>query len=166
MGNDTNGSTDVFVHDRDTDGDGQYDEPGEVSTVRVSVDSAGVEGDDDSNFPSISSDGRYVAFESNADNLVASDNGLYSDVFVHDLQTGETTRVSVDLDGVEGNDNSNAPSMSADGKSVTFQSAADNLVAGDTNLAPDIFFDDLPAAGGGGGSNSGGGGCFISTAAY
>jgi Tol biopolymer transport system component len=72
----------------------------------------------------------------------------------------------VDLDGVQGNDDSNNPSMSADGTSVTFQSAADNLVAGDTNTAPDIFVDDLAGAGGGGGSNSGGGGCFISTAAY
>jgi Tol biopolymer transport system component len=166
VGNDTNGSTDVFVHDRDTDGDGIYDELGEVSTVRVSVDSAGAEGDDISTAPSISSDGRYVAFESNATNLVADDTNGKTDVFVHDVQTGETTRVSVDLDGVQGNDDSNNPSMSADGTSVTFQSAADNLVAGDTNTAPDIFVDDLAGAGGGGGSNSGGGGCFISTAAY
>jgi hypothetical protein len=58
--------------------------------------------------------------------------------------------------------------MSADGSSVTFQSDADNLVAGDTNIAPDIFADDLQAAAGGvggGGSSSGGGGCFIATAA-
>ena len=74
----------------------------------------------------------------------------------------------MDSAGVEGNDNSNAPSISADGKSVTFQSDADNLVVGDTLGFPDIFVDDLQAGaggGGGGGSSSGGGGCFIATAA-
>ena len=162
---DNNGLFDVFVHDRDADGDGIYDEPAAISTVRVSVDSVGVEGDNDSNSPSISADGRYVAFQSDATNLVADDNNGRTDVFVHDRQTGNTTRVSVDLDGVEGNDNSSAPSMSADGKSVTFQSAADNLVAGDTNAAPDIFVDDLQAGDGGGGNGNGGNGCFISTAA-
>jgi hypothetical protein len=108
-----------------------------------------------------------VAFESDATNLVANDTNGSTDVFVHDRQTGVTTRASVDLAGVEGNGNSNSPSMSADGKSVIFQSDADNLVAGDTNTAPDIFFDDLPAAAGeGGGDGNGGGGCFIATAAY
>jgi hypothetical protein len=76
----------------------------------------------------------------------------------------------VDLDGVEGNGDSNNPSMSADGSSVTFESFATNLVAGDTNGKVDIFVDDLQAGagedeGGGGGSSSGGGGCFIATAA-
>jgi Tol biopolymer transport system component len=183
VGNDNNGSTDVFVHDRDTDGDGLYDEPGEVSTVRVSVDSAGAEGDDNSNFPSISGDGRFVAFESDATNLVGvgNDNNVSTDVFVHDRDTdgdgqydepGEvsTVRVSVDLASAEGNGDSNNPSISADGSSVTFESDATNLVGvgNDNNGAPDIFVDDLQAAaggGGGGGSSSGGGGCFISTAA-
>jgi Tol biopolymer transport system component len=154
---DTNGFSDIFVHDLQLG-----------TTTLVSVDSTGAEGDNNSNFSSISSDGRFVAFQSAAD-LVAADSGLYDDIFVHDRQTGATTRVSKDLAGVEGNGNSNAPSMSADGKSVTFQSDADNLVAGDTLFPfgfPDIFFDDLPAAAeGGGGSNSGGGGCFIATAA-
>ena len=137
-------------------------------TERVSVDSAGNEGNNASAAPSNSSDGRYVAFESNATNLVADDTNGSADVFVHDLQTKTTTRVSVDLVGVQGNDNSNAPSISADGSSVTFQSDADNLVVGDTLGFPDIFVDDLQTGAGedgGGGSSSGGGGCFISTAA-
>ena len=167
---DGNGFLDVFVHDRDADGNGKYDEPGPggVSTVRVSVATGGGEANGDSNFPSISSDGRYVAFESFAPDLVAGDTNTAIDIFVHDLQTGATTRVSRDLAGVEGNDNSNRPSISADGTSVTFQSDADNLVGAgnDNNGAPDIFADDLQAgAGGGGGSDSSGGGCFISTAA-
>jgi Tol biopolymer transport system component len=172
VGNDNNGFFDVFVHDRDKDGDGTYDEPGPVgvSTVRVSVDSAGVEVDDPSYFPSISADGRYVTFESISPDLVAGDTNGKVDIFVHDRQKGATTRVSVDLDGVEGNGDSNNPSMSADGSSVTFESFATNLVAGDTNGKVDIFVDDLQAGagedeGGGGGSSSGGGGCFIATAA-
>jgi Tol biopolymer transport system component len=162
---DSNNKVDIFVHDRDADGNGTYDEPGAISTVRVSEATGGGEGNGDSSSASISDDGRYVAFESDADNLVADDNNGSADVFVHDRQTGATTRVSVDLAGVQGNGTSNTPSMSADGKSVTFKSDATNLVAGDTNTAPDIFVDDLPGAGGGGGSNSGGGGCFIATAA-
>ena len=179
----SDGSIHIFVHDRDADGDGIYDDedgsydPGEVSTVQVSVDSVGTEGDLGSRVPSISADGPYVAFESDATNLVVGDTLGFSDVFVHDRDADgngtydepgaiSTTRVSVDLDGVEGNGNSNAPSISADGRSVTFQSDADNLMAGDFNTATDIFVDDLQAgAGGGGGSSSGGGGCFISTAA-
>ncbi|MBW2721815.1 MAG: PD40 domain-containing protein, partial [Deltaproteobacteria bacterium] len=146
---------------------------------RVSVDSAGTEGNGQSYAPSISDDGRYVAFESLSTNLVADDNNGRADVFVHDRDADgngaydepgaiSTVRVSVDLAGVEGNGNSNNPSISADGSSVTFKSDAFNLVAGDTNAAPDIFVDDLQAGaggGGGGGSNSGGGGCFIATAA-
>jgi Tol biopolymer transport system component len=170
VANDTNVKSDIFVHDRDADGNGIYDEPGPVgvSTARVSVDSVGNQGNENSNSPSISADGRYVAFESDADNLVADDNNGSTDVFVHDRQTGATTRVSVDLAGVEDTGDSNNPSISADGSSVTFQSDADSLVAGDTNFAPDIFVDDLQAGaggGGGGGSSSGGGGCFIATAA-
>jgi len=137
-------------------------------TERVSVDSTGIEGNANSLAPSISADGRYVAFESDATNLVADDNNGSTDVFVHDLQTRTTTRVSVDLAGVEDTGDSNNPSISADGSSVTFESVADNLVVGDTNTAPDIFVDDLQAGGeenGGGGSSSGGGGCFIATAA-
>jgi Tol biopolymer transport system component len=162
---DSNNKVDIFVHDRDVDGDGIYDEPGGISTVRVSEATGGGEGNGDSSSASISDDGRYVAFESDADNLVADDNNGSADVFVHDRQTGATTRVSVDLAGLEDTGDSNNPSISADGSSVTFQSDADDLVAGDTNFAPDIFVDDLQAGAGGGGSSSGGGGCFISTAA-
>jgi Tol biopolymer transport system component len=157
VGNDKNGFFDVFVHDRQT---------GE--TTRVSVDSAGIEGDNNSNFPSISSDGRYVAFESDATNLVVDDANGSTDVFVHDRQTGETTRVSVDLAGVEDIGDSNNPSISADGSSVTFQSDADDLVGAgnDNNGAPDIFADDLQAgAGQSEGDGNSSSGCFIATAA-
>jgi len=174
----SNGFIHIFVHDRDTDGDGQYDEPGEVSTVLVSVDSAGAGGSGGDS--SSCSDGRYVAFASGGElDLTAIEILTLFDVFVHDRDTdgdgiydepGEvsTVRVSVDSAGAEGNGNSNLPSISADGSSVTFESDATNLmgVGNDNNGVPDIFADDLQAgAGGGGESSSGGGGCFIATAA-
>ncbi|MBE9534530.1 MAG: PD40 domain-containing protein, partial [Proteobacteria bacterium] len=112
-------------------------------TERASVDSAGVEGNDASTDPSNSSDGRYVAFESFATNLVANDTNTDKDIFVHDRQTGTTTRVSVDSAGVQGNGDSNSPSISADGRYVAFESSANDLVAGDTNPLSDMFVHDL-----------------------
>ena len=79
-----NGFIDIFVHDRDDDEDGTYDEVGSVSTVRVSVDSAGSQGDNHSYSPSISSDGRYVTFESRSTNLVPGGSSGLIHIFVHD----------------------------------------------------------------------------------
>jgi Tol biopolymer transport system component len=81
---DANGFADVFVRDRDTNEDGIFDEAGAVSTTRVSVDSVGGEGDAESLDPSISGDGRFVAFESLASNLVPVDTNGSSDIFLHD----------------------------------------------------------------------------------
>jgi len=128
---DTNGLYDIFVHDRET---------GE--TTRVSVASDGTQGNGDSSSPSVSADGRFVAFHSEATNLVPGDtNGTY-DTFIHDRDTRETTRVSVASDGTEGNSFSFDPSISADGRFVAFESRASNLVAGDTNYRWDIFVHD------------------------
>ena len=127
---DTNLSPDVFVHDRQT---GQ--------TTRVSVASDGTQANNVSARPSISADGRYVAFISYADNLVSGDTG-YVDVFVHDRQTGQTTRVSVATGGGQANGNSYGPSISADGRYVAFESDATNLVSGDTNFSTDVFVHD------------------------
>ena len=132
---DTNGDRDVFVHDRQT---GQ--------TTRVSVSSSSQQGDRDSDNPSISADGRYVAFESIADNLVQSDTNGDRDVFVHDRQTGQTTRVSVSSAGEQGNHSSYQASISADGRYVAFQSFATNLVDGDTNGDQDVFVHDSQTA--------------------
>jgi len=128
---DTNDATDIFVHDRQTG-----------TTELVSVNSSGSHGNDSSFHPSISADGRYVAFWSNASNLVADDTNGTSDVFVHDRQTGATRRVSVDSSGAQGNDYSFSPAISADGRYVAFRSSASNLVATDTNDADDIFVHD------------------------
>ena len=128
---DTNGTPDVFIHDRQGGG-----------TTRVSVASDGTQGNWDSWYSSISADGRYVAFYSGASNLVSGDTNGTDDVFVHDGQTGQTTRVSVASDGAQGNDISWDPSISADGRYVAFYSDATNLVSGDTNGTDDVFVHD------------------------
>lgn len=133
---DTNATEDIFVHDRQT---GQ--------TTRVSVDSSGNQGNNSSpsntgECPSVSSDGRYVAFGSSASNLVPGDANNTGDVFVHDRQTGVTTRVSLDSAGNEGNQSSCGPSMSGDGRYVAFASFSTNLVTADTNGALDVFVHD------------------------
>lgn len=129
---DTNGAEDIFVHDLATG-----------TTTRVSVDSSGNQGDSSSHWASISADGSTVAFDSGASNLAAGDTNGADDVFIHDLVTGITTRVSVDSAGTQGNGGSNSPSISADGRHVAFWSTASNIVAGDTNGTPDVFVRDL-----------------------
>jgi len=128
---DTNGVNDIFVRDRQNG-----------TTERVSIDSAGLQGNSNSDTPSISADGRYVAFESFATNLVTGDTNDVWDVFVHDRLTGTTERVSVSTVGAQGNGGSLTPSMSTDGRCVCILSAASNLVPGDTNNFPDIFVRD------------------------
>src|SRR5688572_20144009 len=112
------------------------------ATTRVSVATGGAEGNGTSIRTSTSADGRYVAFQSVATNLVAGDtNGVY-DIFVHDRQSGTTERVSVATGGAQGNDESEAPSISADGRYVAFEGHASDLVSGDTNGFWDIFVHD------------------------
>ena len=128
---DTNGAIDIFVRDTVAN-----------TTTRVSVDSAGTQGNGTSYASSISTDGRYVAFYSGASNLVAGDTNGVIDIFVRDTVTNTTSRVSVDSAGAQGNDASLDPSISADGRYVAFYSVATNLVAGDTNGFADVFVRD------------------------
>jgi Tol biopolymer transport system component len=132
---DTNHARDVFVHDRATG-----------VTERVSVDRYGFDGNADSLRPSLSADGRCVAYMSFATNLDPNDSNADADVFLRDRLLGTTECVSVDLNGVPGNDGSEAPSLSADGNLVAFDSAATNLVLGDTNRWCDVFVRDRAAA--------------------
>jgi Tol biopolymer transport system component len=129
---DTEGRLDVFVHDRKTG-----------TTTRVSVDSLGAEADGESSDPSISTSGRFVVFGSRATNLVPGDTNDADDVFVHDLRTGATTRVSVGSAGQQADDGSRSPSISGNGRFVAFRSSATNLVPGDTNGVDDVFVHDL-----------------------
>jgi len=128
VGGDRNGVADIFVRDLDTG-----------TTRRVSVGPGGIEADSLSVFPSFSADGRYVAFDSIATNLVPHDRNGQTDVFVHDLETGTTTRASVAGHGAEGDATSAVSSLSANGHAVAFQSEADNLVPGDTDGHFDVF---------------------------
>jgi Tol biopolymer transport system component len=181
---DTNDTLDIFLKDIQ-----------EGTLTLVSTSSSGIQGTRyySSQNPSISADGRYVAFESQAANLVSGDTGVWQDIFLKDIQTGETTLVSASSSGSQewhdsynpsisadgryviferytsgykrdiflkdtqtgaltmvstsssgevGNDASNNPSISADGRYVTFGSAASNLVSGDTNGYGDIFLKD------------------------
>ncbi len=129
---DANGMWDVFVRDR-------------VSSIteRVSVDSAGMEGNGNSYAPSLSGDGHYVAFASTATNLVPADMNSSADVLVRDRVLGTTQLASVDSSGTHANDNSYEPSMSSDGRYVAFKSYASNIVVGDTNGYQDVFVHDL-----------------------
>lgn len=113
---DTNGVADVFVRDLGT---------GDVR--RVSVNAQGQQANDASASPSISDDGRYVAFESYAQNLVSGDTNNAWDVFVRDRATNVTERVSVASGGTQGDQHSRAPALSGDGKRVVFESQATNL---------------------------------------
>jgi len=90
------------------------------ATSRVSVDSGGAEGDGESSGVSLSADGRYAAFYSNASDLVAGDTNGVRDVFVLDRQSGTVERVSVATGGAQGDGYSAAPSISADGRYVAF----------------------------------------------
>lgn len=109
---------------------------------RISVTSGDGQGDGDSEDPSISSDGRFIAFLSVATNLVTGDTNGVEDIFVHDRATGITERVSVTSGGLEADDASFSPSLSASGNSVGFGSFATNLVADDNNGVSDVFVHD------------------------
>lgn len=130
---DTNRASDIFVHDRQ-----------QGTTARVSVGPGGVQADGPSLiFPSISRDGRYVAFTSQATNLVPGDTNGKADAFVHDRQTGETILVSRGPAGEPGDAASYAPSITADGRFVAFTSEAGNLASGDAGAgAADVFLFD------------------------
>jgi Tol biopolymer transport system component len=131
--NDTNGHRDVFVKDLRSG-----------TTERVSVSTAGTEANSPTTGrPAISADGRYVAFDSFASNLVWNDGNGRSDVFVRDRMAMTTTRVSMSSAFVEGNGDSLGPAISEDGRRVAFTSAATNLVRGDTNGRRDVFVRDL-----------------------
>ena len=116
------GALDIFVRDLDDE-----------TTVRVNVSNTGEGALNDTRDPSISADGRRVGFSTHSPNLVDGDTNGTADVFVHDLDSATTERVSVDSAGNEGNSGSFRPSLSADGRYVAFDSGASNLVAGDTN---------------------------------
>jgi Tol biopolymer transport system component len=130
---DTNSVGDVFRKDLQTG-----------ATVRCSTDSSGNQATGGpSSKPSISANGRYVAFHSYASNLVSGDTNGWPDIFRKDIQTGAIVRCSTSAGGVQGNNPSYNNSVSSDGRYVAFESDASILVTGDTNTVRDIFRKDL-----------------------
>ncbi len=114
------------------------------TTTRVSVSSAGTEGNIGSHSNSVSEDGRYVVFQSNW-MFVAGDTNAVPDIFVRDRVAGTTIRASLDSTETQANNESYAPAISADGRYVAFSSIATNLVEGDSNGRADVFVRDLVA---------------------
>lgn len=135
---DTGGQSDVFVHDRATG-----------ATQRVSLSTSNGSPNNASQYPSISADGRYVAFQSGGSNLVTGDKNKNVDVFLRDRTSNTTARVSVSSSNIEGNGASSIglgnTAISADGRCVVFHSSATNLVPGDSNGQYDVFVRDLTA---------------------
>jgi len=134
---DTNGEDDVFVKDLVTG-----------AVTRISTDSAGAQAahPQSNNVgvrPLFSPDGTKVVFYSLANDLVAGDTNGKVDLFLKDLVTGQTTRVSTNSLGAEANAHVVQPAFSPDGTKLMFASAADNLVAGDTGPYSDVFIKDL-----------------------
>lgn len=128
---DLNNEIDIFVHDRVTD-----------KTTRVNVSPSGAEANGESFGPDISADGRFVAFQSAAPNLVRHDDNGLTDIFVHNLATKRTRLVSVGPGGRQGNGVSLGPALSHDGRFVAFSGNASNLVPGDKNRTDDVFLRD------------------------
>jgi Tol biopolymer transport system component len=125
---DTNGAYDVFVRDLTTG-----------VTTRVSVTSHGDQTNGGLGRVTMTADGRLIAFQSDAWNLVPNDGNLVQDIFVHDTKTGKTTRVSVSSSGAEADAYSANAVLSADGSLIAFESDADDLAGTDANLTTDIY---------------------------
>jgi Tol biopolymer transport system component len=133
VANDTNGVADIFVRDRVL-----------RATERVSVPPLVGQANGPSTACDISGDGRYVAFDSTATNLVGGDTNGVSDVFVRDRVAGVTTRASASTGGAEGNGASREPALSADGRYVAFVTDATNLgLLSDVHAGADIYLHDL-----------------------
>jgi len=131
IADDTNDSSDIFLFERDSG-----------VTKRISSSTGGASADGPSGTAVVSADGAYVAYSSQAANLVAGDSNLKSDIFVYRRSDGTTRRVSVGWDGVQSNGDSYYPAISADGLLVTFQSAASNLVSEEVGYRSDVFLYD------------------------
>jgi len=127
VANDTNNKKDVFLRDRKNN-----------TIERISVSSSGVQGNGDSKDASVSADGRYVTFLSYATNLVVNDTNAKGDIFLHDRQTGITTRVSKKRDGSQNTGQCFSPSINTTGTHIVFD-AEDMLDSSDTNGKKDIY---------------------------
>jgi Tol biopolymer transport system component len=132
---DNNEAADVFLRDRQTG-----------ATTRLSGGTGASEANGPSRFPAISSDGKHVAYQSDASNLVPDDGNSRTDIFLYELQSTGTQRISVPTAGGEAHDNSTFAAIDGDGSAVVFQSLANDLVPGDGNSVGDVFAWGKPTA--------------------
>lgn len=139
VANDVNGVQDIFRHDVTTG-----------VTIRVSLSTNGTPSNGYCMLGGVSADGRFVAFHTDANNLTFQDNNFVQDVYVRDIVTPKTTRVSVPTGatpgGAQGNGESTYATISADGRYVAFTSAASNLDPNDLNGTSDVFLHDRATA--------------------
>jgi Tol biopolymer transport system component len=138
---DTNNQPDIFLWDRDPDGNGVFDE-GNETLARINLGPGGIEADGDSRYPSISDDGRRILYSSYASDIVPGTTSV-PHVYLYDRIVGGTRVVDVDSSGASSDGPVGTARISGDGRFVTFDSRANNLVPGDTNGAWDIFVRDL-----------------------
>lgn len=131
---DSNGQKDIFLYDTLT-----------KKTSRINVSDSGEQANGKSSEPTISRDGRYIAYYSFASNLVSGDTNNTADIFLYDNSTKKTIRVNVNDNGQQANKYGDSPSISGDGRYIAFESDATNLVPGDTNGKRDIIVRDTLA---------------------
>lgn len=129
---DDNGAEDIFVKDLTTN-----------AITRISVDEGGTQANERSFAPRFGPNGAALVFSSLASNLVSDDTNGAADIFMKDLTSGVVTRLSVAEDGTEADGSSASPRLSSNGRLLVFESSATNLIAGDTNLATDVFVRNL-----------------------
>lgn len=149
-----NGKYQIFFHNRDVTNSGTFDTPGNTSTILISrISGAGLQGDGDSFTPYIGGNdvaggtGMFVVYSSSATNLdsVTPDTNNVADIFLYNVNTGFTTRISFSTSGTQANGPSGSPQITEDGVYAIFRSDATNLVSGDLNGMSDIFIRDLVA---------------------
>lgn len=152
---DTNGNWDIFVHDRDIDGNGIYDEAGTIKTVRVSINNAGEQtthSNFGNNYPSISNNGRFVCFSSDATNLVVGGTNGLTHIYVHDRDADEdgifdelgaiaTNRISISNSGIQADADCYNPKINGNGRYINFSSNSTNLVEEITSSSGIYLFD-------------------------
>ena len=140
-----NSERDVFLVDRDPDGNGVFDEPSSRTVEWISEGHEGATPNGNSRYPAISSEGGHVAFASAASNLVELDGNSKTDVFVRNRSSGATTLLSRTASGGGGNADSSTPEISTHGRFVAFQSQASDLIAGVSNNRRNVFRADRDA---------------------
>lgn len=137
----------VYLHDRDADGNGVFDEPGKIETFRISNSPKGEAGNGDSLNTSISKDGRWIGFDSTSSNLVDDDRNMNSDIFLYDALTGRINLASVSTGNEQGMGGaSEDPSVSGDGRVIAFESSAYNLAEQSFSLGLNVFVHEIEGA--------------------